>query len=869
MAVSLPDVKANEKAISERGDGQKSGVIDSPVKFDDDFLRMSDGKLAEHVNLDYFAHRGGMMPGDYQVQVKVNDKVVEDSRAITFRSWPNFPGKLYACVSAGMLAEWGVKVSKTVVSNDDKKSALDELAASKEVAIAPIVVSKNDVDSTCPVGGVATMVKWGKEKFDYSRRLLSITVPQAALGPQSMMRTSPTRWDEGITAFLINYNYSGSQQNSNVTGHSGSDYLGLNGQLNILGWRVRSGLNWYNSQGKGQEWNTQDVYAQHDYSYLGGGQFSVGRLTSDGSVVDSIPFVGMKMESDNGMLDPTYTSHQPAITGIANSAATVTVREYGKVVYQENVPQGPFSLTDFNRSGNADVDVEIRESDGSSRHFTMSSVVAPSLMSRGALKYSVSTGKYRNGNRYVSPEFAQGNLSYGVGENKSLLMGAIASKDYLALSSGVGGYSPLLGALSLTGTFSSANLESVSKANGRVSGFSGEFNWSRNIAGAVLGFAATRYASRNFHSFSDVQLMDPKNISEDNNQRATYIINLSRSFGDFGSLSLSGNQTSYWSGGKVQRGYTLSYGTSIHYVGVNVTAGYNSYRGSRRDDTHSDSNDKSIALNITLPLSRWLAGSGGVTNGTYMYTNYGGKINQQAGVSGSLLGGRANYSVSQGWRDSDSRNASISYSARYADFNGGYNTWGSQHNFNYGMSGGLLFHPHGVTFSKQLDLDGANALIEIPDVNGVRVGNGETDWRGYTVVSGLTPFELNRMNVDASSLPGNVELDSTSKNLVPTRGAVVRVKFAGLQGYRILFEISRATGGVIPFGSVVSLESKDGASNTGIVGDNGQTYMSGLPDKGQLLVQWAEGNNNRCKADYQIPEGTDVHKLSQLTAVCI
>ncbi|WP_439413238.1 FimD/PapC N-terminal domain-containing protein, partial [Enterobacter ludwigii] len=49
------------------------------IAFDDDFLSMSDsGKNKSHVDLSYFSHRGGMMPGDYPVQIRVNGKRVDD-----------------------------------------------------------------------------------------------------------------------------------------------------------------------------------------------------------------------------------------------------------------------------------------------------------------------------------------------------------------------------------------------------------------------------------------------------------------------------------------------------------------------------------------------------------------------------------------------------------------------------------------------------------------------------------------------------------------------------------------------------------------------------------------------------------------------
>ncbi|HFZ0498646.1 TPA: fimbria/pilus outer membrane usher protein, partial [Klebsiella pneumoniae] len=281
-------------------------------------------------------------------------------------------------------------------------------------------------------------------------------------------------------------------------------------------------------------------------------------------------------------------------------------------------------------------------------------------------------------------------------------------------------------------------------------------------------------------------------------------------------------------------------------------------------------NDRSMTLNISLPLAKWLGGSS-TMSGNYMYSRYNGRANQQAGVSGSALDSKVNYSASTGWGDSDSSSTSVGYSGKYAAMSAGYNRAGSNNNgWSYGMSGAVLVHPQGITLAKTLSLDGANALIELPGVGGVRIAGVETDWRGYAVVSGLTPYDLNKLSVNMTNLPGNVEVDSSSKATVPTRGSVVRVRFTGSRGYRVLFTLARAAGGDIPFGAVVSLKKQDkqAPEHTGIVGDSGQAYMSGLPDKGKLLVTWADGSDGRCTADYSLPQGADEKRLSQVAATC-
>jgi outer membrane usher protein len=809
---------------------QTDQVSDDPaLTFDNDFLSMSDGSAAKHINLNYFAQRGGMQPGEFPVQVWINNTVVSDNRSLTFKSHPDTPGKLYACISVALIKEWGVKPSSDKATDD------------------------------CPIGGVAALIPWATERFDYEKSQLHISVPQAMWSPAAMMRTSPSLWDAGIPALLLNYNYSGNQQFAHgVT--TGSQFLNLGGQFNLLGWRIHNALSWYQNHNEHGQWQSRNLYAQNDYAGLGGGQFTVGQTTSDGSVVDSVPFVGLRLASDSGMLDPSLTHFTPAISGIANSPATVTVRQYGKVIYQQNVPQGPFALTDFNRRGNGDVDVEVREADGTLRRFSMASASVPLLMPEGALGYSMSIGRVRDGGDGLRPEFAQANFSYGLGANVSLLTGVLASPDYQAVALGGGLYSVMLGAFSLTSTQSHSRLPDADEQWQRQAGLSTQLAWARNVGEVSLGFFTTRTSSPKYHSFSEVQSWAPEsNLTQSARQRAAHQISLSRSLGEWGRLSLSGNQTTYWNDRPPQRSLTTSYSSAIHGVGVGISVGYSAESG------NTGYRDSSMALSLSLPLA-------GNATGNYLYSRNNRQGSQQAGVSGSLIDNQVNYSVNQGWGQGNGGNASLGYSGRYGALRTGYSHQADNHALSYSMSGGLLAHEHGITLAQSLSMEGANTLVTLPGLAGVGVGVGEgkTDWLGNAVLSGLTPYDRNHVNIDVTNLPGNVELTNSSKSTVPSRGAVTRLRFAAASGYRVLFTLTDVNNGEIPFGAVVSQLSADpeATRHGGIVGDGGQTYLSGLPAEGALEVRWASGSDGQCRFNYVLPKQADMQRLQQMPAVC-
>lgn len=899
--------------------GAQGSSADQSLSFDSDFLSMGNGGQEKHVDLSYFAHKGGMQPGRYAVQVKVNGKTVDEGRSVRFRSFPDQPGKLYACVSVEQMAQWwGIIASRDVTagaakkndalhdgSNGDKnENAIDATAvaskgggavlASAQEGGAPLVatamagsgeagqeVGDGDV---CPVGGVAAMVPYAKEEFDFNKRLLSLTVPQASLGPASRLRTPPQMWNEGMPAILMNYNYSGSQQNSRGQ-KSGSDFLGLNGQMNVLGWRVRNDLTWHKSQGQSAEWNTSQVYAQRDFVAMGGGQVTVGNTTSSGGGVDSVQFTGVKLESDDAMLDPKFTTYSPAITGVANSPATVTVRQYGKVIYQQNVPQGPFSLTDFNRSGNGSVDVEIREADGSTRHFTMAQAQNGSLLRRGGVTWGASAGKASNSNGYADDKFVQAGMSYGAWANTTLNGGVLLSRNYQAIAVGTSVYAGAWGAVSYTLNTARADLSVVPGEQGVSTGVAHAVSWSRSFGNTSVGASWTHAQTRDYYAYADLLSMEPLKAGETRAQsdgtRDSYSVSLSQSMGVWGSVSLSGGRSTSWGSDAVQNNVSLSYNTTVKDIGIGVSLGLSTSNGSDSryfDDGgggsgayHSNDNgnrtNRTIGVNISLPLGKWLNANS--VSGTYSYTRSNGTVSQQAGFSGSALNGALSYSASQGISGSRTGNTSVGYSGRYGSMNGGYNYGGGSNSYSYGVNGGLAIHSHGVTLGKPLALSGGNALVEVPGVGGLNVGNAVTDWRGYALVSGLTPYDLNPISVDMTNLPGNVELDMSSKSVVPTRGALVEVPFRSNKGYRILLTLSRDKDSV-PFGSTVSLVQADDSAMpvTGIVGEDGQAYLSGMPAKGQVLATWGDGKDNRCAADFSLPGKADEDRLATLTAVC-
>ncbi|HBH7506562.1 TPA: restriction endonuclease subunit S [Escherichia coli] len=68
-----------------------------------------------------------------------------------------------------------------------------------------------------------------------------------------------------------------------------------------------------------------------------------------------------------------------------------------------------------------------------------------------------------------------------------------------------------------------------------------------------------------------------------------------------------------------------------------------------------------------------------------------------------------------------------------------------------------------------------------------------------------------------------------------------------------------------PFGAIVTHgENKNGS----IVAENGQVYLTGLPQSGKLQVSWGKDKNSNCIVEYKLPEVSPGTLLNQQTAIC-
>jgi outer membrane usher protein len=176
----------------------------------------------------------------------------------------------------------------------------------------------------------------------------------------------------------------------------------------------------------------------------------------------------------------------------------------------------------------------------------------------------------------------------------------------------------------------------------------------------------------------------------------------------------------------------------------------------------------------------------------------------------------------------------------------------------------MILHRDGLTLGQPLGE--TSVLIATDGVSDVSIQNEpgvRTDWRGFTIKPYTSAYRENRVAVDTQALDDETDLaDGGVANVVPTKGAIVRTDFNVRRGQRILFTLMHK-GKVLPFGTVVTT-----VNSTGLVGDDGQVYMAGMPERGEINAKWGKDSGQSCTTSYSLSDMTKTSVINRITAEC-
>ncbi|WP_075182341.1 fimbria/pilus outer membrane usher protein [Pantoea sp. 1.19] len=782
------------------------------VEFNTDVLDAGDRK---NIDFSRFSQAGYIMPGRYQLQIVVNGQNVavgEQSIAFLEVDKSHSPALPQACVAPAVVDLMGL----TAAARERVRWWHQDRCADFS-ALPGTTVNANLANAT-----------------------LNINLPQAFLEYSDATWLPPSRWENGIPGLLLDYNLNGNLTRPQSGRASQSlSYNGTTG-ANLGPWRFRADYQGNMTRtsgsqaGSSHQFNWNRLYLYRALPRLQS-RLMVGENYLNSDLFSTWAYSGASLESDDRMLPPKLRGYAPQITGIADTNARVVVRQQDRVLYDSTVPAGPFTIQDLDSSIRGRLDVEIIESNGQKKTFSVDTSYVPYLTRPGQVRYKVIGGRPREyGHRLEGPAFVASELSWGVNNAWSLYGGSIVTEPYQAVAMGLGRD------LLAWGTLSTDLTQSVARFDGQPGkkGKSWRFSYAKNFdqINTDITFTGYRFSERDYLTMQ--QYLDTRYHDDINgHDKELYTLSVSKYFTDLHtSVNLQYSHQTYWDIG-ASNYYTASINRYFDWLGIKnmslgLTASRTKYQG--RDNN-------AFYLRLSLPLGDGLASYSGSLNDK--------RSTQTVGYSSSRNGGLDNYNlnagISRGGESAAQLNGYYSRHSPLADLSASFTTVNNQYSAaSLSASGGATLTAKGAALHAGGINGGTRLLVSTDGIGDVPVAGGRvrTNRFGIAVVTDINSYYRNTVSVDVNKLPDDMEATQSVVETSLTEGAIGYRQFAVLQGVRLFVVLRTADNGHPPFGaSVVNAKGHE----LGMVSDEGLAWLSGVTPGETLGVRW-EGQE-RCR----------------------
>lgn len=695
-------------------------------------------------------------------------------------------------------------------------------------------------------------VQGGSIGYDIGQFVLNLNVPQAYVNEYESGYMPPETWERGINAFYTSYYASQYYSNYKHGGDDKSSYVSLNSGLNVLDWQLHSNANYTKgNEGRG-EWKSNTLYVERGIPSILS-TLRAGDMYTSSDIFDAVRFRGVRIWRDMQMLPNSKQRFTPVVRGIAQSNALVSIEQNGFVIYQKEVSPGPFAIDDLQLAGGgADLDVSVKEADGSIRHYLVPYSSVPNMLQAGVAKYDFAAGRSNIEGASNQSDFIQGSYQYGLNNLLTAYGGSMLSENYYSFVLGTGWNTPI-GAISVDGTRSHSEQD-----NGVFDGQSYQVAWNKYVAqtGTQFALAAYRYSSRDYRTFNDHVWANNKNSYDrdendaydiadyyqyDFGRKNSFSLNINQALPDsWGFLAVSGLWRDYWGRSGTGKDYQLSYSNTWQCISYTLSA----------SQTYDEENrqDKRFNLYISIPFS-W--GDGIATRRRDLFVSnsttfdddgYQSNNTSLSGVAGNRdqFSYGANFSHQQQGSET-AASGSLVWRMPVATLGGSYSQSNQYQQVSGNIQGGIVAWSDGVALTPRLS--DTFAIIKAPGLQGAAVQGQRyltTDSKGYAVYDSLTPYRENMLMLDLSDSNSDVTLLGNHKGTVPYRGAVVMAEFETDRRKSWNFRAQRTDGSPLSFG----YEVEDNTGNyVGLVGQGSRLFIrtDDIPASVRVAVNKQQG----------------------------
>lgn len=782
---------------------------------------------------------GNITPGNFKVDVYVNGIFI-NSDHITFTETEN--GQVQPCLTPGQLAVAGIS----------PRNGLPVGAKEKNTCLS-----------------LSPLIEGSSSHYDTSRLRLDLSIPQADMNIRPRGYVDPGELDAGSSLGFINYitNYYHVSYSGNNARDLNSGWLSMNGGINLGMWQFRQLSNVQWNRDSGADWNIIRRYLQRPLPAFNS-QLAAGELNTTGRLFSGLSYKGISLATDERMLPDSMRGYAPAIRGVAGSTSKVTVSQNGRQIYQTTVAPGPFDINDlYPTSYSGDLDVEVTGADGSVSRFSVPFSALPESMRPGISRYGLAVGRTVDaGDNSLFSDFT---WQYGLSNALTLNTGLRIADDYQSIIAG-GVYASSVGALGVDITASRAGMPEGED----VEGYMAHISWSKTFqpTATTVTLAGYRYSTSGYRELGDV--LGVRKAMRDHDrwtssswqQQSRFDISLNQAVGSFGNIYLSGSTQNYRDGRsrdtQLQAGYSNSFHNGMSFnISLSRQHAGGSYEAGRKETV--------TAVSVSFPLgfsvknhpqiisNSWTHASG---SGDQFQSNTSGMIDDAQTLSynlGVVRDQQYRQTTIGGGLQKRLPNVSVGLNASRGE--GYWQASGS-------AQGALAIHSGGLTFGPYLS--DTFALVEAKGASGASVynsGQSIIDSQGYALVPSVTPYRYSRVTLDPQGIDGNAELIDSERRVAPVAGAAVRVVFRTRTGHAMLIQANLPDGEPVPLGADVT--EPDGTI-IGMAGQNGQLYLRAEKNKGELIVRWGDGAQDRCHLAYSLTQEDTTQHLTKFSAVC-
>lgn len=787
----------------------------SKAEFDSNFLVGN----AQKIDIARFKYGNPILPGEYSLDVYVNGQWLGKRRMQFNALIPNTNAE--TCFTEAMLLEYGVKAD---------------------------VLSQTISTSSASCKALASWINNAFYVFDSSRLRIDISIPQAVLEKNAQGYIDPHLWERGINAAFLTYNATAyrivNEQRENTYA-----FMGTNLGANLASWQFRHNGQWKwqsqsSSQSNNSSYTSTNTYVQKAFPQIHG-VVTLGDYFTNSDFIDSLPYRGVNISSDDRMLPNSMVGYAPRIRGYAKTNAKVEVRQQGNLIYQTTVPPGNFEINDLYPTGfGGELQVSVIESNGAIQKFSIPYASVIEMLRPQMSRYSLTLGQFRDSNVKLTPWLIQGKYQQGINNYLTAYSAAQGTQQYFSVLLGTA-FSTPIGAISFDITHSNAEFAQQPKMTGQSYRLSYSKLFSPTHTNLTL--ATYRYSTENYLKLRDAILirdLQQQNIDSFSvgKQKSEFQLTLNQALpNQWGNFYLVGSWTNYWNQSTPNKQFQLGYSNQFKDLTYSLSA-INS-EITQADGRAGQDTQYLASLSFPLDFKKTSLNLNSVLS----------EDSQILSLSG-FTGSRLNYGASISSQDQGQTNLNINgnYKTNYTTIGASISYADSYQQEMLNLSGNIVAHSQGLLFGP--DQAQTMVLVYAPDATGAQVGNMlglSINKKGYAVIPYVTPYRMNDISLDPQNMSTQVELAESSLRIAPYAGSITKVQFSTKKGYALFISTTTLDGSHLPFAAQVYNQNNE---VIGIVAQGSRIYLRTPLSHDRLYVKWGDKSTEKCELEYDITD---------------